>query len=105
MEEKELEQVIKGGLSISEFTQKLMDEINRKQQEVIVDDIMEIQNGNFISYDSYVRQKQNLINEIEEKNELSLSTSGNLISYNFYVKPLILSKEMFEYIVKQYGNQ
>ena len=91
---------------LDDIIKKVNEELTEKQQELIIDNIIDIYNGEFKDYDTYRDTQLSIIHNIEEA-ELKQRTDRIKNNYviRTYVRPYILTKALFDYIVSQGGQR
>ena len=101
---EELDGVFKGdNFDISKYAEELAKENQKAQNRMIIDDIMAISSGKYKTYAEYVNAKQQIIEDAEEMNRNNMIVNSSYLKFTYYVQPSILSKDVFDYIVEQYG--
>ena len=88
-------------MDINEITNYLSDKINNTVDRLLIDDILDISNGLYKSYDDYVEHKQNIVKIIREHNKLCSMQYNEEHRFTYYVEPVILSEVVFYYIVNK----
>lgn len=88
---------------ISKYAEELAKENQKAQNRMIIDDIMAISSGKYKTYDEYVNAKRQIIEDAEEMNRNNMIFNSSYLKFTYYVQPSILSKDVFDYIVEQYG--
>lgn len=82
---------------VEEMQRKLTDKINK----LIIDDILDISNGLYSSYDDYVKLKQNIVKIIREHNNLCSLQYNEEHRFTYYAEPVILNEKDFYYIISK----
>ena len=105
--EEELDKVFKNddGLDISKYAEELVKENRKAQNRMCIDDIMAISLGMYKTYDDYVKSKQQIIEDANEMNRNTMIFNSNYLKFTYYVQPLIIDKNTFDYIVGKYGDK
>lgn len=75
-------------------------------ERLVLKDIIDIYNGVYPNYDYYIQCKNQLRIDIEKRNIEALKESINNCTYNFimYDMPIVLSKSVFNTIIKIRGD-
>ena len=88
--------------SIDIFIKDMQMQNNIIRNRMIIDDIFDIAKGYFKTYDVYVQFKQKRIDSVRNANERQISTEDGKYIFTYYIEPLILSEQDFNYIVDKY---
>ena len=74
------------------------------EQKLLIDDIIDIYNGDYLSYRGYqsVYKARTEVAETNNTKQWDNSTKGEII-FKFYPRPILLNEEIFEYI-RNKGN-
>ena len=75
-------------------------------ERLVLKDIIDIYNCAYPNYDYYLKCKSNLRQSIEEQNIKNMKDSIEIGTHNFimFSMPIVLSKEVFETIIKIRGD-
>lgn len=76
-------------------------------ERLVLKDIIDIYNGAYPNYDYYIQCKNQLRLDIEKENAKVLKESIDNHTYNFimYSMPIVLSKSVFNTIIKIRGDE
>lgn len=104
MNEKQLDEVFKGdNWDISKYIEEMQKEAKKLQDRMVIDDMMAISSGKYENYGDYLNSKRQIIEDVEEMNRNNMIVNSSYLKLTYYAEPLILSKDVFDYIVEQYG--
>lgn len=76
-------------------------QLNRRSEELIIDDILDIRAGNYPNYKYYLDVKQRLCESIIKMNQRNFENTPFGVSYSYYITPYIISEEAFNYIISR----
>ena len=82
------------------FLEEITKSVSQAQERFIVDDILDIYNGKYNQYYSYVNAKKFLIEKAREQNQ-KIYMKDNEVKYSIFVEPVILSGETYTYICER----
>lgn len=83
--------------SMSELVATMYKEAEKKKESLMIEDIIDIYNHKYITYEAYVRATRHLIEEVKKRNsETTFEPHDLTIKKSFYIEPVILSKNVFE---------
>lgn len=103
---EELDEVFKGdNLDISKYAEELAKENRKAQNRMCIDDIMAISLGIYKTYDEYVNAKKQIIEDANEMNRNNMILNSKYLKFTYYVHPLIIDKDTFDYIIGKYGEK
>lgn len=77
-------------------------ESNNIKNKQIIDDIFDISKGLYNTYDDYVKHKQAIIEIVRKNNNQCFDTKQKIIQFTYYIEPVILNENDFNYIVSEY---
>lgn len=104
MNEEQLDEVFKGdNWDISKYIEEMQKEAKKLQDRMVIDDMMAIALGKYENYGDYLNSKRQIIEDAEEMNRNNMIVNSSYLKFTYYAKPLILNKDVFDYIVEQYG--
>lgn len=86
---------------INEYVEEMQSKLNDTINKLIIDDIFDISNGLYSSYDDYVRSKQNIVKIIREHNKLWYLQYNEEHRFTYYAEPVILNEKDFDYIIRR----
>ena len=66
-----------------------------------INDILDISNGVYKSYEDYVEHKKRIIEMVRNHNNKCFNPHNENYSFTYYVEPVILSQVVFYYIVNK----
>ena len=87
--------------TIDKFVEKTLKNSNNTVDRLIIDDILDISNGLYKSYEDYVEHKQEIIEMIREHNNKCFNPNNENYRFTYYVEPVILSQVVFYYIISK----
>ena len=87
--------------TIDKFVEKTLKNSNNTVDRLIIDDILDISNGLYKSYEDYVEHKQEIIEMIREHNNKCFNPHNENYRFTYYVEPVILSQVVFYYIISK----
>ena len=91
--------------NMSEVVASMYKETRNKREALMIEDIIDIYNHKYNTYEDYVRTRNYLIKEVEKRNnETAFKPNDLTINKTFYIRPIILSKNVFETAYKL-GNE
>lgn len=90
--------------AIKDYIDEMEKESRNIKNQLIIDDIFDISNGVYETYDVYVQYKQKLIDDIRKSNEQCLTAKDNRYIFTYYVEPIIINEHDFNYIVSKYNR-
>lgn len=105
IDEEKIDNVFKNydNFDISKYAEELAKENQKVQNRMVIDDIMAISSGKYKTYGDYLNSKRQIIEDAEEMNRNNMIVNSSYLKLTYYAEPLILSKDVFDYIVEQYG--
>lgn len=86
---------------VEEMQRKLNDTINK----LIIDDIFDISNGLYSSYDDYVEHKQKIVEMVREHNNQCFNPHNENYRFTYYAEPVILNEKDFAYIISKNNKE
>lgn len=106
MNEEQLDEVFKGdNFDISKYAEELIKQTKKLENRMVVDDIIAISLGMYETYGNYVNQKQQIIEYGKEMNRNNMIMNSNCLKFTYFVQPLIIDKDTFDYIVEKYRSE
>lgn len=84
-----------------EYVEEMLKKSNNTVDRLLIDDILDISNGLYKSYDDYVEYKQKIIEMVRNHNNQCFNPHNENYRFTYYVEPVILSKVVFYYIVNK----
>ena len=98
-----IDEAFKGdNLDVSKYTEELIKQTKKLENRMVVDDIIAISLGMYETYGNYVNQKQQIIEYGKEMNRNNMIMNSNCLKFTYFVQPLIIDKDTFDYIVEKY---
>lgn len=88
--------------SQEEFINKAYEKIEKTKEEMVIDDIIMIFTLRFEKYEDYFEYKKRMKEQIEKAKTIPMF-EGNKCGFTYYVEPIILSEETFNYIIEKRG--
>lgn len=88
---------------ISKYIEEMQKEAKKLEDRMVIDDMMAISSGKYKTYDDYLKSKMQIIANAVEMNRNNMIMNSSCLKFTYYVQPSILSKDVFDYIVEQYG--
>lgn len=88
--------------TIKDYTEEIQTECNMIKNKLIIDDIFDISKGLYNTYNDYVKHKQEIIEIVRKNNNHCFDTKQKIIQFTYYVEPIILNENDFNYIVSEY---
>lgn len=88
--------------AIKDYIEKMQEESNNIKNKQIIDDIFDISKGLYNTYDDYVKHKQEIIEIVRKNNNHCFDTKEKIIQFTYYVEPIILNENDFNYIFSEY---
>ena len=83
---------------INKTINKIEEEQLLLKQKILVRDIIDIYNHKYSNYNDYRKEKQNLLEAIKNEEEKQMmNIKENNYCIKFYVHPVIIEKEIFDY--------
>ena len=102
---EELDEAFKGdNFDISKYTDELVKQAQKNENRMVVDDIIAISLGMYQTYDDYAKSKQQMIEDAQEMNRNNMILNSNYLKFTYFVQPLIIDRDTFDYIVKKYRS-
>ncbi len=99
-----IDEAFKGdNFDISKYTEEILKQTKKIENRMVVDDIIAISLGMYETYNDYVNAKKQIIEDAIEMNRNNMIVNSSYLKFTYYVQPSILSKDVFDYIVEQYG--
>lgn len=88
---------------IKEYVEEMRVNLNETINKLIIDDIFDISNGLYNSYDDYLEQKQRITEMVRNHNNNNQYFNPHNENYRFtyYAEPVLLSQVVFNYIVNK----
>lgn len=74
---------------------------NETINKLIIDDILDISNGLYNSYDDYLEQKQRITEMVREYNNQCFNQNNEEYRFSYYFGPIVLNEKDFNYIVSK----
>lgn len=102
--EDEVKEAYNHQLDIKKYVDEMDEEYRRIQNKKAIDDIFAISNGQYKTYEMYLDEKRKQIEDVSENNRKPL-ISGLCLKFTYYVKPIILDKDVFNYILNKFGER
>lgn len=87
------------------LTDSIMKAVQQVEEQMLINDILDIYNEKYPTYDLYKAQKRALAQMARNNNDKMWEADANEIKYSYYIEPKILSKETFAYICLQKGKE
>lgn len=87
---------------ISKYTEEILKQIKKLENRMVVDDIIAISLGMYKTYDDYIKSKQQIMEYAKEMNRNNMIMNSNYLKFTYFVQPLIIDKDTFDYIVEKY---
>lgn len=98
-----IDEAFKGdNLDISKYTEEILKQTKKLENRMVVDDIIAISLGMYETYNDYVKSKQLIIEDAKEMNRNNMIMNSNYLKFTYFVQPLIIDKDTFDYIVEKY---
>lgn len=92
-----IRKALKCDFSMSELVAAMYKETQNKKESLMIEDIIDIYNHKYDTYESYVRATRYLIEECKKRNSETIFKPHDLtIKKSFYIEPCLLSKNTFE---------
>lgn len=92
-----IQDAFKCDFNFSDLIAEMYREAEKKKESLMVEDIIDIYNHKYKNYEDYIRTIKYLIEEAKKKNNESIFKPNDLmIRKQFYIEPVILSKNVFE---------
>ena len=92
-----IREALKCDFSMSELVAAMYKEAQNKKESLMIEDIIDIYNHKYNTYESYVRTTRYLIEEFKKRNHETIFEPHDLaIKKSFYIEPVILSKNVFQ---------
>lgn len=86
---------------MKEYVEEMIKKSNNTRDKLLIDDILDISMGIYHSYNDYVEYKQKIIDMAMSHNSKCFSQNKENYRFTYYVEPVILSKDYFDYIVNK----
>ena len=86
---------------INEYVEEMQRKLNDTINKLIIDDIFDISNGLYNSYNDYVEHKQRIIGMVRNHNNKFFNPHKEEYRYTYYCEPVILNEKDFAYIVSK----
>ena len=87
--------------TIDEYVEEMINNSNNTVDRLLIDDILDISNGVYKSYEDYVEYKQKIIEMVRNHNNQCFNPHNENYRFTYYVEPVILSQVVFYYIVNK----
>lgn len=87
--------------AIDKFVEEMQRKLNDTINKLIIDDIFDISNGLYSSYDDYVEYKQRIVEMVREHNIHCFNPNNEEYRFTYYAEPVILNEKDFAYIVSK----
>lgn len=92
-----IQEAFKCDYNFSDLIAEMYREAEKKKESLMVEDIIDIYNHKYKNYEDYVRTMKYLIEEAKKRNnETTFKPNDLVIKKQFYIEPIILSKNVFE---------
>ena len=92
-----IREALKCDFSMSELVATMYKEAQNKKESLMIEDVIDIYNHKYNTYEAYVRATKYLIEECKKRNSKTIFEPHDLaIKKSFYIEPVILSKNVFE---------
>ena len=88
--------------AIKDYTEEMQEASRNIISQLIIDDIFNIAQGAYKNYNDYVNIKQRIIEDFRKLNNSCLMVGNNKYTFTYYVEPLIITKNDFDYIISKY---
>lgn len=92
-------------LDVSKYTEEIIKQTKKLENRMVVDDIIAISLGMYETYADYVKSKQLIIEDAKEMNRNNMIMNSNYLKFTYFVQPLIIDKDTFDYIVEKYRSE
>ena len=86
---------------INAHVEEMINNSNNTVDRLLIDDILDISNGVYKSYEDYVEHKKRIIEMVRNHNNKCFNPHNENYSFTYYVEPVILSQVVFYYIVNK----
>ena len=86
---------------IYEFVEEMQKKLNDNINKLIINDIFDISNGLYSSYDDYLEHKKIIIEMVRKNNNKFFNPNKEEYRYTYYCEPVILNEKDFYYIVSK----
>ena len=92
---------------MEEQINKIQAELKEKQEQLLIDDVIDIYNGKYKNYESYYKEKHRLNEIIYQTNKKSITFNPEKtnFTYNYYVYLPIYDERTFNYIKTKGGQR
>lgn len=87
--------------AIYEYVEEMQRKLNDNINKLIIDDIFDISNGLYNSYDDYVEHKKRIIEMVRKNNNKLFNPHKEEYRYTYYSEPVILNEQDFAYIISK----
>lgn len=84
------------------FIKELYEKSEKVKEEMVIDDIIMIFTLFYPDYETYFKQKEEMIEDIRKAKQTPMYY-GCKCGFTYYVEPIILSEETFNYIIEKRG--
>ena len=92
-----IQEAFKCDYNFSDLIAEMYREAEKKKESLMIEDIIDIYNHKYNTYEAYVRATRHLIEEAKKRNSGTIFEPHDLvIKKQFYIEPVILSKNVFE---------
>lgn len=92
-----IQEAFKCDFNFSDLMAEMYREAEKKKESLMIEDIIDIYNHKYNTYEDYVRTTRYLIEEYKKRNSETIFEPHDLtIKKSFYIEPVILSKNVFE---------
>ena len=92
-----IQEAFKCDFNFSDLIAEMYREAEKKKESLMIEDIIDIYNHKYNTYEDYVRTTRYLIEEYKKRNSETIFEPHDLtIKKSFYIEPVILSKNVFE---------
>ena len=88
--------------SQEDFIKEAYEKIEKVKEEMVIDDIIMIYALRYEKYEDYFEYKKRMKEQIEKAKTIPVF-EGNKCGFTYYVEPIILSEETFNYIIEKRG--
>lgn len=86
---------------MKEYVEEMLKKSKNSVDKLLIDDIFDISNGLYKSYDDYVEYKQKIIEMVRNHNNQCFNPHNENYRFTYYVEPVIINKDYFDYIVSK----
>ena len=84
---------------VNDTVRELSKDIRIAKDQLVIIDVIDIYNHEYLSYDCYIATKQRMKEHVQKLNEEHIKSG--VTSFKYYIDPVILHKDLFDFIYEK----